>query len=330
MGTMIQNYRLAEEDFRAKRYERHSRPLQGNNDVLVLTRPDVIRKIHAAYFEAGSDIVETNTFNAQALSQADYGLEGDIDDLNLAAAKLARAAADEWSDRTPDKPRFVAGSIGPTSRTLSMSSRVEDPGHRDVDFDQMSEAYYRQANALVEGGVDLLLIETIFDTLNAKAAIVAVERVFEEHGLRLPLMLSVTVSDQSGRTLSGQTVEAFWTSIAHAHPLSVGLNCALGAADMRPHLETLSRLSPTLVSCYPNAGLPNAFGGYDETPENMASVLRRYAEEGLVNIVGGCCGTNDKHIRAIAETVRGVAPRRPAAQGRTQSLLGARDLDATS
>jgi 5-methyltetrahydrofolate--homocysteine methyltransferase len=311
MGTMIQTYRLGETDFRAKRFENHGRPLQGNNDILVLTRPDVVQKIHAAYFEAGSDIVETNTFNAQALSQADYGLEGEITDMNLAAARLARAAADEWSNRTPDKPRFVAGAMGPTSRTLSMSSRVEDPGHRDVDFDRMTDAYFTQADALFEGGVDLLLIETIFDTLNAKAAIVAVEKMFEKRGQRLPVMLSVTVSDQSGRTLSGQTIEAFWTSVAHAEPFSVGLNCALGAADMRPHLETLARLSPSLVSCYPNAGLPNAFGGYDETPADMATVLRRYAEEGLVNIVGGCCGTNDRHIAAVAEVVRGIEPRRP-------------------
>ena len=316
MGTMIQNFGLTEADFRAKRYENHPRPLKGNNDILVLTRPDVVRKIHASYLEAGSDIIETNTFSSQALSQADYGLESDVFDLNLAAAQLARSAADEWTDRTPNRPRFVAGSIGPTNRALSLSSRVEDPAHRDVDFDQMSKAYYDQANALVEGGVDLILIETIFDTLNAKAAISATERVFAERGFRLPIMMSVTVADKSGRTLSGQTAESFWTSIAHARPLSVGLNCALGAADMRPYLETLSRLSPVLISCYPNAGLPNAFGGYDETPETMAEVLRSFASEGLVNILGGCCGTNDRHIRAIAEATRDIEPRRaPSTDG---------------
>jgi 5-methyltetrahydrofolate--homocysteine methyltransferase len=312
MGTMIQSFGLTEEDFRSERYRSHARPLKGNNDVLVLTRPDVIREVHCRYLEAGSDIIETNTFSSQVLSQADYGLEADIFDLNLAAARLARSAADEWSSRTPDKPRFVAGAIGPTNRALSLSSRVEDPGHRDVDFDQMCEAYFAQAIALVEGDVDIILIETIFDTLNAKAAIFAAERAFAEKGVRLPLMLSVTLADKSGRTLSGQTAEAFWTSIAHARPLSVGLNCALGAAEMRPYLETFSKLAPVLVSCYPNAGLPNAFGGYDETPESMAEVVRQFAADGLLNIVGGCCGTNSHHIRAIAEAVKGIAPRIPA------------------
>jgi len=310
MGTMVQRYGLTEDDFRGKRYRTHPKPLKGNNDVLVLTRPDVVREIHTAYLAAGSDIIETNAFSAQVLSQADYQLQSDVYELNLEAARVARSAADEYTDRTPDKPRFVAGNLGPTNRTLSVSVRVDDPSHRDVDFDEVRAAYYTQTKGLIEGGVDIILIETVFDTLNAKAAIYAVEQVFEEQGIRLPVMLSVTVADKSGRTLSGQTVEAFSASIAHVRPLSVGLNCALGAADMRPYLETLSRLCPTLISCYPNAGLPNAFGGYDETPESMAEVLGGFAQAGLFNIVGGCCGTNDQHIAAIGRAIEHIEPRR--------------------
>jgi 5-methyltetrahydrofolate--homocysteine methyltransferase len=311
MGTMVQRYALTEEDFRAKRYANHPKSLKGNNDILVLTRPDIVREIHDAYFAAGSDIIETNAFSAQVLSQADYGLQADVYEINLEAARLARGVADQWSDKTPDKPRYVAGNLGPTNRTLSVSVRVDDPSHRDVDFDEVRAAYLTQAKGLIDGGVDILLIETIFDTLNAKAAIFAVEQAFAELGRKLPIMLSVTVADKSGRTLSGQTVDAFFTSIAHARPMSVGLNCALGAADMRPYLESLSRLCPTLISCYPNAGLPNAFGGYDDTPEAMAEVLGGFAKEGLLNIVGGCCGTNDQHIRAIGAAMQRCEPRRP-------------------
>jgi 5-methyltetrahydrofolate--homocysteine methyltransferase len=313
MGTMVQRLQLTEEDFRAERYKKHPKPLKGNNDVLVLTRPEVVRDIHEAYLAAGSDIIETDAFSAQALSQADYSLQSDVYEMNLEAARLARAAADRWTDKTPDKPRFVAGNLGPTNRTLSVSVRVDDPSHREVDFDEVCAAYRTQARGLVDGGVDIILIETVFDTLNAKAAIAAVEQVFVDAAKRLPIMLSVTVADKSGRTLSGQTVDAFFTSVAHARPISVGLNCALGAAEMRPYLETLSRLCPTLVSCYPNAGLPNAFGGYDETPESMAAVLSSFASEGLLNIVGGCCGTTDAHIRAIGNAVQRFEPRRPPA-----------------
>ncbi|HMA96767.1 MAG TPA: methionine synthase [Polyangiaceae bacterium] len=313
MGTMVQRYQLSEDDFRGARYRNHPKSLKGNNDILVLSRPDIVSEIHEAYLRAGSDIIETNAFNAQALSQSEYGLEGDIYEMNVVAARLARAAADKFSDLTPDQPRFVAGNLGPTSRTLSMSVRVDDPSHREADFDQVCDAYRTQATGLIEGGVDIILIETIFDTLNAKAAVFALEQLFEEKGIRLPIMMSVTVADRSGRTLAGQTADAFFTSIAHARPFSVGLNCALGAADMRPYLESLARLCPTLISCYPNAGLPNAFGGYDETPETMADVLSTFAREGLVNIVGGCCGTSDAHIRAIGDAVRRCEPRTPPA-----------------
>ncbi len=312
MGTMIQRYGLGEDDYRGTRLARHAQPLKGNNDLLCLTRPDVVRAIHAAYLDAGSDIIETNTFNAQAISQSDYALSDLTYELNVEAARIARSVADEFSDRTPDKRRFVAGAVGPMSKALSMSVKVDDPAHREVDFDQVLSAYLEQMKGLLDGGSDLLLIETIFDTLNAKAAIQAARRLMQERGREIPLMLSVTIVDKSGRTLSGQTIEAFWTSIAHCRPLSVGLNCALGAAEMRPHVEVLSRLAPALVSCYPNAGLPNAFGGFDEAPEDLALVLGDYAREGLCNILGGCCGTTDQHIRAIAKAVEHIAPRVPA------------------
>jgi 5-methyltetrahydrofolate--homocysteine methyltransferase len=309
MGTMIQRHDLQEADFRGERFREHPRELKGDNDLLVLTRPDVIDGIHRAYLGAGSDIIETCTFNATAIAQGDYGLASLARELNVAAARLARSAADEWTTRTPGKPRFVAGSIGPTNKTLSLSPDVNDPAFRVITFDQLRDAYADQTRGLIEGGVDLLLVETIFDTLNAKAAIVAIEDVFEEVGRRLPLMISVTVTDKSGRTLSGQTVDAFWVSVAHAQPFSVGLNCALGAREMRPYLEEIARVADTRISCYPNAGLPNAFGQYDERPEDTAAVLGEFARAGLVDIVGGCCGTTPEHVRAIAETIAGVQPR---------------------
>ena len=309
MGTMVQRKGLQESDFRGTRFSGHSRDLQGDNDVLVLTRPDVIRAIHDDYLAAGADIIETCTFNGTAIAQADYGLESVVREMNGSAARLAREAADAWTVRTPDRPRFVAGSIGPTNKTLSISPDVNDPSFRSVTFDQVRDAYAEQIRGLIEGGCHALLIETIFDTLNAKAAIVAALDVFDETGVELPLMLSVTITDRSGRTLSGQTVDAFWTSVAHARPLAVGINCALGAREMRPYLAELARLADTFVSAYPNAGLPNAFGQYDEQPAETAALVREFAEAGLVNIVGGCCGTTPDHIRAIAQEVEGVAPR---------------------
>jgi 5-methyltetrahydrofolate--homocysteine methyltransferase len=309
MGTMIQARQLGEADFRGERFRDHPRDLRGNNDLLVLTRPDVIRAIHGAYLEAGADLIETNTFNGTRISQADYGMEAIVPELNREAARLAVQVAAEWSRRTPDRPRLVAGAIGPTNKTLSMSPRVDDAAYRDVDFDAMRDAYADQVRALVEGGVHAILIETIFDTLNAKAAIVATREVLDELGAELPIMLSVTIIDSSGRTMSGQTIEAFWTSVAHAKPISVGINCALGAREMRPFLADLAAVAPVPVTVYPNAGLPNAFAGYDETPEITASLLREFAESGLVNGVGGCCGTTDSHIRAIADAVAGVTPR---------------------
>ena len=309
MGTMIQRHQLTEADYRGERFKDHPHDLRGNNDLLVLTRPDVIQGIHEQYLEAGADIIETDTFNSTAIAQADYGLDSLAYELNVAGARVARAAVDAWNARTPDHPRYVAGAIGPLNRTLSLSPDVNDPAFRAVTFDQCRDAYETQVEGLLDGGADLLLIETIFDTLNAKAAIFAVRRVFERRGVEIPVMISVTITDRSGRTLSGQTVEAFWISIAHARPFSVGLNCALGAEDMRPYLKDLSTIADCFVSCYPNAGLPNAFGGYDETPHQMAGVLAGFAREGLLNIVGGCCGTTPDHIRAMVEACEGVAPR---------------------
>ena len=309
MGTMVQRQGLAEADFRGERFAGHPRDLKGDNDVLVLTRPDVIRRIHDEYLAAGADIIETCTFNATAVAQADYGMETVVRELNTAAARLARQAADAWTARTPQRPRFVAGAVGPTSRTLSISPDVNDPSFRAATFDQVRDGYAQQIRGLIDGGCHVLLIETIFDTLNAKAAIVAALEVFDETGIELPLMLSVTITDKSGRTLSGQTVDAFWTSVAHARPLAVGVNCALGASEMRPHVAELARLADTFVSCYPNAGLPNAFGQYDEQPAETAALVREFAENGLVNIVGGCCGTTPDHIRAIGEAVEGITPR---------------------
>jgi 5-methyltetrahydrofolate--homocysteine methyltransferase len=309
MGTMIQRYKLTEADFRGTRFADHPRDLKGDSDVLVLTRPDVITAIHREYLAAGADIIETNTFGGTRIAQADYGLERAVYDINVEGARLARAAADEWTTRTPDKPRFVAGSMGPTNRTLSMSPDVNDPAFRAATFDEMRDAFEEQARGLIDGGSDILLLETIFDTLVAKAAIVAIENVFEQKGLRLALMISVTITDRSGRTLSGQTIDAFYVSIRHAKPVSVGINCALGARDMRPYLAELSRLAECYVSSYPNAGLPNAFGEYDETPDETGQLLRDFAASGFVNILGGCCGTTPDHIRASGTAVDGIAPR---------------------
>jgi len=309
MGTMIQRYRLTEADFRGERFREHRHDLKGNNDLLNLTRPDVIGDIHRAYLAAGADIIETNTFSSTAIAQADYRLDTLAYELSVEGARLARAAADEWNGRTPDRPRFVAGAIGPTNRTLSISPDVGNPAFRAVTFDQVAAAYKDHVRGLIDGGADLLLLETIFDTLNAKAAIVAVLDVFDEKGVELPLMISVTITDRSGRTLSGQMLDAFYTSIRHAKPFSVGLNCALGAREMRPHVAELARIAETYVTCYPNAGLPNAFGEYDELPDETAMLLRDFAEAGFVNIVGGCCGTTPDHIRALDSAVTGLAPR---------------------
>src|SRR5436190_9969798 len=313
MGTMVQRYALSEADFRGERFENHAKDLRGDNDVLVLTRPDVVSEIHQQYLAAGSDIIETNTFNSTAVSQADYGLESLAYELNLEGAKLARQACDTWTARTPNRPRFAAGAIGPTNRTLSISPQVNDPAFRAIAFDALKDAYKDQVRGLLDGGCHLLLIETIFDTLNAKAAIVALEEVYDERRTpadeRAPLMISVTVTDLSGRTLSGQTIDAFWASVSHARPFSVGTNCALGARDMRPYLADLSRIADCYITCYPNAGLPNAFGQYDELPADTGGYLHEFATSGFVNIVGGCCGTTPEHIAAIAKAVEGIAPR---------------------
>jgi 5-methyltetrahydrofolate--homocysteine methyltransferase len=326
MGTMIQRRGLSEADFRGGRFERHPKDLKGNTDVLALTRPDVLRAIHDEYFAAGADIAETNTFGATRIVQAEYALDEAAYDINVAAARAAAESAREWTKRTPGKPRFVAGSIGPLNKTLSLSPSVADPGYRAVTFDAVRDAYAEQVRGLIEGGVDILLVETIFDTLNAKAALVAIEDVFDAVGARLPVMISVTITDKSGRTLSGQTVEAFWYSVAHARPLSVGVNCALGAREMRPYVEELSRIADVHVTCYPNAGLPNAFGEYDETPETTSALLREFAAEGLVNVVGGCCGTTPDHVRAIAARVDGMTPRTPARVERFSRFSGLEGL----
>lgn len=310
MGTMIQRYKLTEEGYRGARFKDFSLDLKGNNDLLSLTQPSVIREIHEAYLEAGADIIETNTFNAQKISLADYKMESLAYELNVAAAQLAKEAAKKYSLLTPDKPRFVAGALGPTNKTASLSPDVNDPGFRAITFDQLVEAYTEQVKGLVDAGVDLILVETIFDTLNAKAALFAIQEYFDATGKALPIMISGTITDASGRTLSGQTPEAFWNSVAHAEPLSVGLNCALGAELMRPYLEELSNIAPCFISCYPNAGLPNQFGEYDESPEHMANVLREFAESGFINIVGGCCGTTPEHIRNIAAAVKDCEPRK--------------------
>lgn len=310
MGTMIQRYKLSEEDYRGKAFANHPSSLKGNNDLLSITQPHIIREIHAQYLEAGADIIETNTFNANSISQADYGLQDLAYDLNLASAKLARGIADEITVKTPDKPRYVMGGLGPTNRTASLSPDVNNPAARNVDFDQLVSAYTTAAQGLLDGGVDGFIIETIFDTLNAKAAIFALEQLFTKWGKRLPVMISGTITDASGRTLSGQTVEAFWISVAHAKPLTIGINCALGAAEMRPYLETLSNIADTFVCAYPNAGLPNQFGEYDQGPDEMAAFIKDFAVSGFVNVVGGCCGSTPDHIAAISKVVSGLPPRK--------------------
>jgi len=309
MGTMIQFHRPDEAAYRGQRFASHPRDVKGNNDLLNLTQPRMIADIHRMYLDAGADIIETNTFSSTRIAQADYAMEALARELNVEGAKLARAAADEYSAKTPDKPRWVAGAIGPTNRTASISPDVNDPGYRNVNFDELYAAFREQAEALIAGGVDLLLVETIIDTLNAKAALFAIDEVFAATGITLPIMISGTITDQSGRILSGQTPEAFWNSLRHAKPISIGFNCALGAAQLRPHVAELSRIADTNVCVYPNAGLPNAFGEYDETPDATASHLTAWAKDGLVNIVGGCCGTTPDHIRAIAAGVKGLKPR---------------------
>lgn len=328
MGTMIQRHGLEEGDYRGQRFAEgyDSAPaadgnvhgpgcghtghdLKGNNDLLLLTKPEVIAGIHTEYLQAGADLVETNTFNATSVSQADYHLEHLVYELNKAGAQVARQCCDAIEAQTPDKPRFVIGVLGPTSRTASISPDVNDPGFRNTSFDELRGTYREAIDGLIDGGADTLMVETIFDTLNAKAALFAIEEAFDARGARLPVMISGTITDASGRTLSGQTAEAFYASVAHGHPLSIGFNCALGATDMRPHVETLAQVSSGYVSAHPNAGLPNAFGEYDETPEEMAATLKEFATSGLLNLVGGCCGTTPAHIKAIADVVAGIPPR---------------------
>ena len=307
MGSMLQTYRLDEDGYRGERFADWPQSLRGNNDLLNLTQPEIVESIHASYFEAGADLVETNTFNAQSISMADYGMAHLVKEINRAGAELARKAANAAS--TPDRPRFVAGAIGPTNRTLSLSPDVNRPGYRATTFEELVSAYKEQAEALLEGGVDALLVETVFDTLNAKAALYAVEEAFAATGQTVPILVSGTITDASGRTLSGQTTEAFLISLSHLPLLSIGLNCALGAKDLRPYLQTLAAEAPFLVSAYPNAGLPNALGGYDETPEQMADAVEEYLQLGLVNILGGCCGTTPEHIRAFAAKAARYEPR---------------------
>lgn len=309
MGTMIQRFALTEADYRGERFKDWPQDVKGNNDLLSLTRPDVIKNIHRQYLEAGADILGTNTFSSTTIAQADYAMESLAYELNLESARIAREVADEMSAETPDKIRLVAGAIGPTNRTGSISPDVNDPGFRNVSFDELKIAYKEAAKGLAEGGADILIVETIFDTLNAKAALFALEELFDEEGYRLPIMISGTLTDASGRTLSGQTAEAFWNSVRHVKPFSVGLNCALGADLMRPHIAALSKVANVRISAYPNAGLPNEMGGYDETPDDTSSALNEWANSGLLNVVGGCCGTTPDHIRKIAERVDGVAPR---------------------
>lgn len=309
MGTMIQQYTLEEEDFRGDRFANHPSPLKGNNDLLSLTRPDIIKTIHRAYFEAGADIVETNTFSGTTIAQADYQLEDAVYDLNYFSAKIAKEVADEITAKDPSKPRFVAGSMGPTNRTASLSPDVNDPGFRAVTFDELKIAYTQQAEALLDGGADILLVETVFDTLNAKAALFAISEIMDKTGKDIPIMVSGTITDASGRTLSGQTTEAFLISVSHIPLMSIGLNCALGAKQLRPYLQTLSEKSDFHVSAHPNAGLPNEFGEYDETPDQMAAQIEDFLKDGMLNIVGGCCGTSPDHIKAIADIAAKYQPR---------------------
>ena len=309
MGTMIQQYSLDENDFRKGWFEDHQHPLKGNNDLLSLTRPEIIKKIHAQYYDAGADIVETNTFSGTSIAQSDYQLQDYAYDINFHSAKLAREVADEFTEKEPNKPRFVAGSIGPTNRTASISPDVNDPGFRNVSFEELNVAYKEQVKGLIDGGSDILLIETVFDTLNAKAALFAVQEVFQELKIELPVMVSGTITDASGRTLTGQTTEAFLISMSHYPLFSIGLNCALGAKDMQPYLKTLARKSTFLVSAHPNAGLPNEFGEYDETPEMMADQIKVFLEDNMLNVLGGCCGTTPEHIKALSALAKEYQPR---------------------
>lgn len=310
MGTMIQAYKFEEEDFRGQQFKDKNNAIKGNNDILAITKRDVIRNIHKEFLEAGADIIETNSFNATSISQADYQMEDVVYDLNVACAQVAQEAADEFTNLTPDKPRFVAGVLGPTSRTASLSPDVNDPAFRNVSFDELVETYKEATKGLIDGGADIILIETIFDTLNAKAAIFAVKTTYEAMGVELPIMISGTITDASGRTLSGQTAEAFWYSIRHANPISIGFNCALGAKDLRQHVAALSKVADTAISSHPNAGLPNEMGEYDESPDHMAEQIKEWAQSGFLNIVGGCCGTRPDHIRAIAAAVADCEPRK--------------------
>src|SRR5687767_1324069 len=327
MGTMIQRARLAEEDYRGTRFRDWPRELRGNNDLLSLTQPGLVRDIHWQYLQAGADILETNTFNSTSIALADYGMEALAGEFNLAAARLAKEAVRNWQAQHPGEARFVAGVLGPTNKTASISPDVNDPGYRAVSFDQLVAAYREAAEGLIEGGADLLLVETVFDTLNAKAALVAIENAFEAHGRRLALLISGTITDASGRTLSGQTAEAFYNSVRHARPLAIGFNCALGARELRPYVEELARLAELPVSCHPNAGLPNAFGEYEDTPESMAREIGDWARSGWLNLAGGCCGTTPEHIGAMAEALRGIAPRRPAERPRALRLAGLEPLN---
>lgn len=309
MGTMLQRHKFTEEDFRGERFKNWPVPVQGNNDLLSITQPEAIKEVHRLYFEAGADIVETNTFSGTTIAMADYEMEELVYELNYQSAKIAKEVADEFTVNEPHKPRFVAGSIGPTNRTASMSPDVNDPGYRAVTFDELRIAYKLQVEALLDGGADILLVETVFDTLNAKAALFAIEEVKDERNVEIPIMISGTITDASGRTLSGQTAEAFLISVSHIPMLSVGFNCALGANQLTPHLEVLSQKANFGVSAHPNAGLPNAFGEYDETPEQMAEQIKEYMDKSLVNIVGGCCGTTPEHIKAIADLAKNYKPR---------------------
>ena len=309
MGTMVQGYGLNETDFRGSQFKDHSMDLMGNNDILSITRPDIIIEIHESYLEAGADLIETNTFNANSISQADYEMEHMVYDLNLQSAKIAKTISNRFTDSQPSKPRFVCGAIGPTNQTASMSPDVSDPGHRNVDFDQLVDAYKEQAKGLMDGGVDILMVETVFDTLNCKAALFAIQTLFSEIGREIPVIVSGTITDASGRLLSGQTIDAFWHSIFHIDLLAVGLNCALGAEEMRPYLASLSKIADTNIIAYPNAGLPNEFGGYDESADQMAAQLSEFTDSGLVNIIGGCCGATPEHIKAFAKNVEGKKPR---------------------
>jgi 5-methyltetrahydrofolate--homocysteine methyltransferase len=310
MGTMIQKYNLSEEQYRSERFKDIEQLVKGNNDLLVLTQAQIISEIHGQFLESGADIIETNTFNAQSISLADYNMKDLVREINLEAAKIAKKIANEYTLKNPDKPRFVAGAIGPTNRTASLSPDVNQPGYRAVTFSDLCEAYSEQINALIDGGVDLLLVETIFDTLNAKAALFAINTIKEERQLDIPVMVSGTITDASGRTLSGQTPEAFWNSLSHANLLSIGLNCALGARDMMPHISEISKVSWIYTTAYPNAGLPNEFGEYDESPKAMANVVEQFMKEGWVNMIGGCCGTTPEHIKEIALVAAKYAPRK--------------------